>query len=70
LGTPNTGLPDLGGQDDGIWLVQPGNIEQLVSQLESSARTLPGNTPMRNAARACAARWTLPKFRQSIRATA
>ena len=70
LGTPNTGLPDIGSENDAIWLVQPGDIDQLVSRLEMLARTLPGNTCIRNQARACAGRWTWPKFRKGIRETA
>jgi glycosyltransferase involved in cell wall biosynthesis len=69
LGTPNTGLPDIGSENDAIWLVQPGDIDQLVSHLEMLAGTLAGNTRIRNQARACAARWTWPKFRRGIRET-
>jgi glycosyltransferase involved in cell wall biosynthesis len=68
LGTANTGLPDLGGERDGISLVEPGQIDQLVSEIELSARRLPGSEEIRARARACAAHWTWPKFRANIRA--
>lgn len=67
LGTPNTGLPDLGGAMDGITLVKPGQIDQLMSELELLARQLPGNAEARERARACAVRWSWPKFRAGIR---
>ena len=49
LGTPNTALPDLGGEADGIFLVEPGNIDELTSQFERLSRLLPGE--WRNPAR-------------------
>jgi glycosyltransferase involved in cell wall biosynthesis len=69
LGTPNTGLPDLGGEADGIWTILPGQIEGLVASLESLARRLPGDKAMRAYARSCAVRWTWPRFRAGIRAS-
>jgi glycosyltransferase involved in cell wall biosynthesis len=69
LGTPHTGLPDLGAETDGIWQVQPGQIDQLVSELELLARRLPGDQKVRERARSCAARWSWPRFRAGIRAT-
>jgi glycosyltransferase involved in cell wall biosynthesis len=67
LGTANTCLPDLCGDEKAIWLVQPGQIDQLVSVLESVSRTLPGNRKVRSRARACAARWPWARFRDGIR---
>jgi glycosyltransferase involved in cell wall biosynthesis len=67
LGTANTCLPDLGGESDGIFLVTPGNVEELTAKLEQLANLLPGNNGMREAARACAARFTWPAFRAALR---
>jgi glycosyltransferase involved in cell wall biosynthesis len=69
LGTPNTGLPDLGTEADAIWQLQSSQIDQLIARLEYLARYLPGDQKVRARARACAARWTWPKFRASIRAS-
>jgi glycosyltransferase involved in cell wall biosynthesis len=68
LGTTHTCLPDLGQEEDGVFLVEPGNVDHLTSQLESLSRTLPGNADMRRAARSCAKRFTWPAFRKGIRA--
>jgi glycosyltransferase involved in cell wall biosynthesis len=67
LGTANTCLPDLGGERDGIHMVAPGDVEGLAAALERLARTLPGDAAARDAARACAARFTWPSFRNGIR---
>jgi len=67
LGTPNTCLPDLGTETDGVFLVSPGNVDELTGQLESLARFLVGNRTVRAAARACAAKFTWPSFREALR---
>jgi glycosyltransferase involved in cell wall biosynthesis len=67
LGTANTCLPDLGGESDGVFLVTPGKIEELTAKLEALAQTLPGNSAIRKAARACAERFTWQAFRQGLR---
>jgi len=67
LGTHNTGLPDLGTEEDAIWHLQPGHVDQLVAGLELLARRLTGDPKIRARARACAARWSWPKFRTGIR---
>jgi glycosyltransferase involved in cell wall biosynthesis len=67
LGTANTCLPDLGGEANGVYLVAPGNVEELTAKLEALSRSLPGNSKSRLAARACAERFTWPAFRQGIR---
>jgi glycosyltransferase involved in cell wall biosynthesis len=67
LGTANTCLPDLGTEADGIYLVAPGNIEELTGKLETLSRSLPGNSEVRLAARACATKFTWPAFRQALR---
>jgi glycosyltransferase involved in cell wall biosynthesis len=67
LGTPNTGLPDLCDDNDAIWQVKPGQIDQLVSTLEYLSRTLPGDSGIRQRAQAYAARWSWKHFRVGIR---
>jgi glycosyltransferase involved in cell wall biosynthesis len=67
LGTPNTCLPDLGTETDGVFLVTSGNVDELTGRLESLARSLVGNHNIRAAARACAAKFTWPSFREALR---
>jgi glycosyltransferase involved in cell wall biosynthesis len=67
LGTANTALPDLGSEADGIFLTPASDVEALASRLEQLGRFLPGHREIRNAARATAARFTWPRFRQSLR---
>lgn len=68
VGSPQTALPDLYEEGDPIWLVEPGQIDQLVSVLESLSTTLPGNFGARRRARACAMRWSWERFRSGVRA--
>ena len=68
LGTVNTGLPDLGNEHDGIFLVPPGEVEALTEQLERLAQLLPANPSWREAARTCADRFTWDAFRGKLRA--
>jgi glycosyltransferase involved in cell wall biosynthesis len=70
LGTPNTCCPDLGTEADGVYLTAPGNIDELVANLERLAQTLPCNTGARQRARECGARFTWASFRQRIQAVA
>jgi glycosyltransferase involved in cell wall biosynthesis len=67
LGTPHSALPDLGGEGDGIFLVAPGDVDQLAAKLETLARCLPGELRLRGAARATAARLPWSTFRQRLR---
>ncbi len=67
LGTANTCLPDLGGEQDGIFLVTPGDIEELTAKLERLGCSLQGNRDIRTAARICAGKFTWPAFRQGVR---
>ncbi len=69
LGTANTCLPDLGGEADAIFLVTPGNVEELSAKLARLATVLPGNFEIRQSARACASRYTWPAFRKALRKT-
>lgn len=66
LGTANTALPDLGTEKDGIFLVKPGNIDELISKLEKLCAELNDNTELRIASLKCAERFTWSAFRRSI----
>lgn len=67
LGTPNTALPDLGTEADGVFVVPPGDVDALSDKLERLASALSGDRAVRRAARRCAARFTWPAFRASLR---
>ncbi len=67
VGTPHTGLPDLGGEGDGILTVTPGNIDELRELLSRLAVTLPGNPHIRRQARLCASRFPWSRFRAGLR---
>ncbi len=67
LGTANTCLPDLGAETDGIFLVEPGNLEELAARLEDLSRHLPGRTDLRVRAQSCARRFTWARFRHELR---
>jgi glycosyltransferase involved in cell wall biosynthesis len=69
VGTPHTGLPDLGAEADAIRQVQPGQIDHLISELELLSRRLPGDRKVRERARSCAMRWSWTRFRAGIRTT-
>jgi glycosyltransferase involved in cell wall biosynthesis len=67
LGTPNTCVPDLGGEADSVFTVAPGDCDGLVAALERLAAQLPGAAAPRAAARATAARFPWPAFRAGLR---
>jgi glycosyltransferase involved in cell wall biosynthesis len=66
LGTPNTCLPDLGGEDNGVFMCEPGDIESLVAMLQKLARAIPGDRRLTDSARACAQRFTWMAFRRKM----
>lgn len=68
LGTSNTCLPDLGGEADGIFLVKPGSVDELVAKLEHLSKILPGNVSIRQRAHDCADRYPWARFRAGLRA--
>lgn len=69
LGTPNSCLPDLGDVQDGIFTIEPGNVEELTATLEALAVTLPGNAELRQHAKECARRLPWSEFRRNLIAT-
>ena len=70
LGTPNSALPDLGGEADGIFMVPAGDVDQLTTKLSTLARRLPTEPALRTSARAVAARLPWSMFRQRVREVA
>ena len=67
LGTANTGLPDLGGEADGIFLTDVGEIDALAANLERLAEITARNEALRHAARRTAGRHSWDAFRAAIR---
>ena len=68
LGTPNTALPDLGGEADGIFVSPASQIDALSAALERLSSLLPGDRRRRVAARATAERYPWHTFRANLRA--
>jgi glycosyltransferase involved in cell wall biosynthesis len=66
IGTPNTCLPDLGGEESGIFITAVGDVDALAARLEFLGRDLPGNPGIRASARSMARRWTWARFRQEV----
>lgn len=66
LGTANTCLPDLGGEEDGIFRTHMGDVDELIHQLERLAQWLPGRPKMRSRAKQCARTFTWPRFRRAV----
>lgn len=66
LGTPHTCLPDIGTEDDGVFLCGPGNVEELIAMLERLSATLVGDIEIRRRARTCAAKFCWPRFRSDL----
>ncbi len=67
LGTPNTGLPDVGDENDGVFCVEAANVSALASKLEILVQVLQNNTEVVIKARACAARHSWDLFRSALR---
>lgn len=66
LGTVNTCLPDLGGEPDGIFLTEVGNLDQLTHQLEDLADRIPANPELRQKSRSCVERFSWENFRYKL----
>ena len=70
LGTPNTALPDLGGEADGIFVAAAGDAAHLTARLEQLASLIPARPDLRRAARATASRFPWATFRRRVREVA
>lgn len=66
LGTPNTCVPDLGGEEQGLFVTAPGDGAALAGRLEELARLLDGNADIRSRARAVAREHSWARFREKI----
>jgi glycosyltransferase involved in cell wall biosynthesis len=68
LGTDHTCLPDLGGEEDGVFIVPAGNIECLREKLELLASKLVGQEALavRSRALTLARGFTWKRFREKI----
>ncbi len=66
LGTRNTCLPDIGNEENAVFLIETGNVEMLTSKLENLANNLPGNIDIRVSAKNGASRWSWPRFRSTV----
>lgn len=66
LGTPNTCVPDLGREDAGLFVTEPGESTMLAGRLEELALRLDGNSDIRARARAVAAEHSWARFREKI----
>lgn len=66
LGTVNTCLPDIGREEDGIFLSEVGDLDQLTHQLEYLANWLPSNPGIRKKALSCAERFPWENFRSTL----
>ena len=66
LGTPNTCLPDIGDEVDGVFIAPAGDAMALARKLETLAGRLPGNMDVRESARQVAGQFGWQNFRSSI----
>jgi glycosyltransferase involved in cell wall biosynthesis len=66
LGTPNTCLPDLGGENDGVFMTPYGDVEILTERLEHLATRLTSNRATREAATRTASACTWRQFRRRL----
>ncbi|MDP3868369.1 glycosyltransferase family 4 protein [Phenylobacterium sp.] len=66
LGTPNTALPDLGSEEDGVFIVPAGNPTALAEMLGRQSHLIDADPAIRIAARATAARFDWAKFRTGV----
>lgn len=66
LGSNNTCLPDIGGEAEGVFIVTPGDVQDLAIMLEKLAILLPRNTNIRERAQETAKKHTWQAFREKI----
>jgi len=66
LGTPHTCLPDVGEEEDGIFMTRPGDVETLANRLEELAAVLPEDQSFRSRARKRARSFSWDRFRSQL----
>lgn len=67
LGTGNSALPDFGGEDEGVFLVEPGDVEGIANTLRRLALRTGALVDQAPQVKATAARFTWEKFRSGVR---
>ncbi|MCP9493195.1 MAG: glycosyltransferase family 4 protein [Pyrinomonadaceae bacterium MAG19_C2-C3] len=67
LGTAHTCLPDIGTENDGVFLTKVGDIEALANRLEELSGLTVRNNELRQKARVCAASHSWSDFRAQIK---
>ena len=66
LGTPNTAVPDLGSEVDGVFCVPASDVHSLAEMLQRLAGELAGNLQIRERASLNAKRFSWTRFRAGI----
>lgn len=66
IGTRHTCLPDIGGEEHGIFLTAPGDIDELVGLIERLSAQLDGDTSVRTSAADRARQFTWARFRSNL----
>ena len=69
LGTENTGLADIGREENGVFITKAGDIDKLSQKLVSLSSMLTKNKGIRIRARSCAASFPWARFRLSLHRT-
>jgi glycosyltransferase involved in cell wall biosynthesis len=67
IGTRNTCLPDIGREAEGVFLVTPGQIDELAALLERLSVQLDSNLEIRRSAALHAQQFTWTRFRSTLR---
>jgi len=68
VGTLNSGLPDLGGESEGIFTVEVGDVEGLGQLLSKASKNPDLLRKCARSAEGCAVEFTWPRFRLSVTA--
>ena len=67
LGTVHTCLPDLGTEEDGVFLSGVADLDDLIHQLERLAEWLPARSELRARAESRARKFTWARFREGVK---
>ena len=66
LGTSHSCLPDIGKEEDGVFMTEPGDVEMLANRLEELATVLPKDQSFRARARKRARSFSWDRFRTQL----